>query len=69
LEKIEKPLESIEEARKVLDISEKIKTGIIYQNQSVPVFYDRLENRKERDSELVDEVKQYDISKLLDYLD
>ena len=69
IEKVEKPLDSIEEARKLVDISKKIKTGIIYQNQSVPAFYDRLENRENIETELVDEVKQYDISKLLDYLD
>jgi len=69
IEKVEKPLEDIEEARKLVDMSEKIKTGIIYQDQSIPVFYERLQNRKDKNTELVDEVKEYDISKLLGYLD
>jgi 2-oxoglutarate ferredoxin oxidoreductase subunit beta len=68
IEKLEKPLESIDEARKAVDISEKIKTGIIYRNDSIPTFYNQLENRKDKNTELTDEVKQYDISKLLNYL-
>jgi 2-oxoglutarate ferredoxin oxidoreductase subunit beta len=69
IQKVETPLEDIEEARGVVDMSDMIKTGIIYQNRSVPIFYDRLENRKDKNTELVDEVKQYDISKLLTYLE
>jgi 2-oxoglutarate ferredoxin oxidoreductase subunit beta len=69
IEKVDSPFTDIEEAREVLDTSEKIKTGIIYQNESTPVFYERIENRKDINTELVDEVKQYDISKLLSYLD
>jgi 2-oxoglutarate/2-oxoacid ferredoxin oxidoreductase subunit beta len=65
IEEMEKPVESIKEAREAVDISEKIKTGIIYQNESIPTFYNELENRKNINTELVDEVKQYDISKLL----
>jgi 2-oxoglutarate ferredoxin oxidoreductase subunit beta len=68
IEKIEKPVDSLEEARKVVDTTEKIKTGIIYRDESIPTFYDRLENRKDKNTELVDEVKQYDISKLLEKL-
>jgi 2-oxoglutarate ferredoxin oxidoreductase subunit beta len=69
IEELEKPVESIKEAREVVDISEKIKTGIIYQNESIPTFYSKLENRKGIETELVNEVKQYDISKLLKYLE
>lgn len=66
IEKLEKPLENIDKARDIADTSEKIKTGIIYQDSSIPTFYERLENRKNIETELVDEVKQYDISKLLE---
>jgi hypothetical protein len=52
-----------------MDASEKIKTGIIYRDESIPTFYDQLENREGIETELVDEVKQYDISKLVSYLD
>jgi 2-oxoglutarate ferredoxin oxidoreductase subunit beta len=69
IEKVENPTEDINEAQKQLDMSEKIKTGIIYQNNSIPTFYNRLENRKDSKTELVEEVKQYDISKLLKYLE
>jgi len=68
IEKLEQPLKTLNSARKAVDTSEKIKTGIIYQDQSTPTFYDCLENRKNEDTELVDEVEQHDISKLLDYL-
>jgi pyruvate/2-oxoacid:ferredoxin oxidoreductase beta subunit len=69
IEKVENPIQDINDARKQLNMSEKIKTGIIYQDNSIPTFYSRLENRKDSKTELVEEVKQYDISKLLKYLD
>ncbi len=68
IEELERPARSIEEAREAVEISEKIKTGIIYQNESIPTFYSRLENRKGIETELVEEVRQHDISKLLKYL-
>ncbi len=69
IEKVEKPISELEEARSSVDMSEKIKTGIIYQNKEIKTFYDNLENRKNTKTELVDEVKGYDISKLLENLD
>jgi 2-oxoglutarate ferredoxin oxidoreductase subunit beta len=69
VEKVDKPYKEINDALKMVDVKNCIKTGIIYRNTSIPTFYDRLENRKNIDTELVDEVKQYDISKLLKYLD
>jgi hypothetical protein len=63
-----KPVESLEEARKVVDTTEKIKTGIIYIDNSIPTFYEQLENRKGIKTELVEEVKHMDISKLLEQL-
>ena len=65
IEKLETPNTSIEEARATVDMEEKIRTGIIYTDNSIPTFYQKLENRKDSNTELVDEVKQYDISKLL----
>jgi hypothetical protein len=47
----------------------KITTGIIYQDSSTPTFYERLENRKDLKTELIDEVQNYDISNLLNSLD
>jgi 2-oxoglutarate ferredoxin oxidoreductase subunit beta len=69
IEKVDTPMKTLEEARKLMDTSEKIKTGIIYRDESIPTFYDQLENREGIETELVDEVKQYDISKLVSYLD
>jgi 2-oxoglutarate ferredoxin oxidoreductase subunit beta len=68
IEKVVKPVESLEEARKVVDTTEKIKTGIIYIDNSIPTFYEQLENRKGVKTELVEEVKHMDISKLLEQL-
>jgi 2-oxoglutarate ferredoxin oxidoreductase subunit beta len=69
IEKVKNPIDDINKAQKQLDMSKRIKTGIIYQDTSTPVFYDRLENRKNSKTELVEEVRQYDISKVLKYLD
>ena len=63
---IDKTANTIENARTFVKTEdETIYTGIIYQNTTIPTFYDRLENRKDIPTELVDEVKNYDISKLL----
>lgn len=69
IEKIDKPLDNLQKARQAVDMSEKIKTGIIYQNKKIETFYNKLQNRKDMKTELIDEVKQYDISKLLEHLD
>ena len=69
IQKLPKPAQSLEEAIKISKITEKINTGVIYQDDSIPIFYDRLENRKNITTELIDEVKNYDISNLLKYLD
>lgn len=61
---------SIEDAQKLakeMTQTGKIYIGIIHQNRNVPTFYDRLESRKDIQSELVDEVKEYDITQLLKY--
>ena len=69
IQKLNQPAQSIEEALKISKIPKKINTGIIYQDESIPVFYNRLENRKDSTTELVDEVQNYDISNLLKHLD
>lgn len=52
----------IHKARKLVEITDKhIFTGVIYQNSKLPTFYDSLSNRKNRKTELVDEVKEYNI--------
>lgn len=44
---------------------EHIYTGIIYQNKNTLDFYSRLENRKGRKTELINEVKNQNISNIL----
>lgn len=68
IEKVGKPARSLDGAKKLANTKENIKTGIIYRDDSIPTFYDSLENRKDKKSELVDEVERYDISKLLEKL-
>jgi 2-oxoglutarate ferredoxin oxidoreductase subunit beta len=64
--KIEETKKNITEAKELVSNSDdKIHTGVIYQNTDIPIFYDRLENRKDTKTELVDEVESRDISKFL----
>ena len=57
---------NFETARKAaVDTSEKIATGVLYQDKTRPTFLDQLEARKGIDSRLVDEVKKVDVSALL----
>lgn len=69
IKKIEESTDNINTARELVKMSDDIKTGIIYRNENIPTFYSRLENRKDSKTELIDEVKQYDISNLLKYLE
>lgn len=62
-----KSIEKAEELLKTGAKTEKIYTGIIYQNDNVPTFYDNLQSRKGISSELVEEVKEYNIKNLLKY--
>jgi 2-oxoglutarate ferredoxin oxidoreductase subunit beta len=48
-----------------VDTSEKIATGILYQNEDVPSFYDQLVPRQGKKTTLVEEVKVQDISGLM----
>lgn len=47
------------------DIEEKIAIGVLYQDKEMKSFYDNQDNRLNIDTELVDEVKNYDIDGLL----
>ncbi|MGI6423617.1 MAG: thiamine pyrophosphate-dependent enzyme [Candidatus Dojkabacteria bacterium] len=57
--------QTISEAVAVVKDTEKIYTGVIYQNRNRPDFLNSLENRKKKKTELVDEVKNYDIKNIL----
>ncbi|HVW66201.1 MAG TPA: thiamine pyrophosphate-dependent enzyme [Candidatus Peribacteraceae bacterium] len=48
-----------------VDTSQKIATGILYQNEDVPNFYERLIPRQDKKTTLVDEVKVQDVSHLM----
>jgi 2-oxoglutarate/2-oxoacid ferredoxin oxidoreductase subunit beta len=58
---------SIEGARETLLDKSNIYTGIIYRHEGIPTFYESLHSRKNSLTELVDEVKEYNIKKLLKY--
>lgn len=57
---------SLDNAREILKDTTKIYTGVVYEETETKSFYDSLENRKNMKTELVDEVKKYDIKKLLE---
>src|SRR3989344_2134074 len=48
-----------------VNTSEKIATGILYQNEEVPSFYERLIPRQGKTTQLVDEVEGQDITTLI----
>lgn len=48
-----------------VDTAEKIATGILYQNEGVPSFYEQLVPRQNKKTTLVNEVKVQDISGLM----
>lgn len=48
-----------------IDTSQTIATGVLYQNEDIPNFYERLESRKGSKTTLVEEVASYDISSLM----
>jgi len=54
--------EDIQKARELVEITDSsISTGVIYKNSKIKTFYDSLPNRKDKKTELVDEVKEYNI--------
>ena len=56
---------TISEAVKCVKDTEYIYTGIIYQNKATRNFYQRLENRKGKKTELVDEVRNENIKNII----
>ena len=48
-----------------INTSEKIATGILYQNETLPNFYENLVPRQGKKTRLVDEVKIQDVSGLM----
>jgi 2-oxoglutarate ferredoxin oxidoreductase subunit beta len=69
IEKVSNHTKDMKEALEIIKMDDKFATGVIYKNDQIPTFYSRLENRKDSNTDLIDEVKQYDISKLLKYLE
>ncbi len=57
---------NFEEARRIAnDVSQKIATGILYQNEDQPNFYEHLVPRQGKKTMLTDEVKIQDVSTLM----
>ncbi len=48
-----------------VDTSRKIATGILYQNEDIPSFYEELEPRKGRQTTAVEEVALQDVAELM----
>lgn len=48
-----------------IDTSQKIATGILYQNETIPNFYERLVPREGKKTTLVEEVAEQDVSGLM----
>jgi 2-oxoglutarate ferredoxin oxidoreductase subunit beta len=48
-----------------VDTSKRIATGVLYQNEDVPHFYERLIPRQDKKTTLVEEVKPMDVSALM----
>lgn len=65
VKKLEAPENNLSNAREISIITDRtINTGIIYRNTNLKTFYELLENRKDSQTELVEEVKPYDIQTL-----
>ena len=63
------PTDDISKAQKRVTNKEKMYTGVIYQNKKIKDYYSNLKNRKDKKSELVNEVKNYSISSILSDLE
>jgi len=61
--------DDISKALKRVTNKEKLYTGVIYQNKKIKDYYSNLKNRKDKKSELVNEVKNYSISSILSDLE
>ncbi len=65
IKKLETPTTDLKTAREISTIADQvINTGIIYRNTNLKTFYELLENRNASQTELIDEVKQYDVQEL-----
>ena len=49
-----------------VDTSKRIATGILYQCEDIPTFYERLVPRQGKETTLVEEVKKFDVTKLME---
>lgn len=57
---------NLEMAKKVaMDITEHIAVGVLYENIEKKDYYSRLENRSNFSTQLIDEVKEYNINEFL----
>jgi 2-oxoglutarate/2-oxoacid ferredoxin oxidoreductase subunit beta len=67
IHKLEDKTRTLEEARTAgIVTKESINTGIIYRNPKLKTYYELQENRINIETELVDEVKEFDIQELFD---
>jgi 2-oxoglutarate ferredoxin oxidoreductase subunit beta len=57
--------DSLESAKKIITKNKPLYTGILFKDTNIPTFYNSLESRKDSLTELVDEVKEQSINKLL----
>lgn len=63
--KITDKKQTISDALQIVKDTEHIYTGVIYQNENMSDFYSRLENRTKIKTELVQEVKNHNITNIL----
>ena len=64
INKVEKPNSDIEKARELMAKPKTLNTGIILQQKEIPTFYDNLHSREGKKTELVDEVKPFNIKNI-----
>lgn len=57
----------LQQAKEIsLDINEKIAIGVLYQNRKKEDFYSKLIGRRKIETELTDEVKEYNVNNIID---
>ncbi len=59
------PSDFAQARRLAIDTSDTIATGVLYQNEDIPNFYERLKSREGKKTQLVDEVAPSDISEMM----
>jgi 2-oxoglutarate ferredoxin oxidoreductase subunit beta len=60
--------QSLDSALDLVKDQTPVYTGILFKDNDMKTFYESLDSRKDSLTELVDEVKQYDIKKLLEHI-